>query len=69
MISFPFVIILTAHESAVLAARADSARLAHRDVLRARIILAAAAGSTIAAIAAGVGVHVDTVAQVAQAVR
>ena len=37
------------------------ARTAHRDVLRAQIILAAADGRTNAAIAANLGLHVDTV--------
>ena len=38
-----------------------SVRTGYRDRLRARIVLAAAAGSTNATIAAQVGVHVDTV--------
>jgi transposase len=42
-------------------ARARSVRSEYRDRLRARIVLAAAAGSTNVAIAAQVGVHVDTV--------
>jgi transposase-like protein len=57
----PYQIALTAGEEAVLAARARSARSPYRDRLRARIVLAAAAGSTNVAIAAQVGVHVDTV--------
>jgi transposase len=61
MISSPYVIILTTDDRAELQTRATSARRAHRDVLRARIILAAAAGHPNAAIAAAVGVHVDTV--------
>jgi transposase len=42
-------------------ARARSVRGPYRDRLRAQIVLAAAAGSTNAAIAAQVGAHVDTV--------
>ena len=57
----PYRIALTGEEEAVLAARARSVRLPYRDRLRAQIVLAAAAGSTNAAIAAQVGVHVDTV--------
>jgi transposase len=57
----PYRIALTAAEEPVLAARARSVRGPYRDRLRARIVLAAAAGSTNAAIAAQVGVHVDTV--------
>ena len=45
----------------MLMARARSARGAYRDRLRARIVLAAAAGMTNAAIATHEGVHVDTV--------
>ena len=45
----------------MLANRARSVRGPYRDRLRAQIVLAAAAGSTNAAIAAQVGVHVDTV--------
>jgi len=56
-----YQIALTGEEEAVLAARARSVRGPYRDRLRARIVLAAAAGSTNAAIAAQVGVHVDTV--------
>jgi transposase len=57
----PYRIALTGEEEAVLAARARSVRRPYRDRLRAQIVLAAAAGSTNAAIAAQVGVHVDTV--------
>jgi transposase len=60
MISSPYVIILTTEDRAELQARATSARRPHRDVLRARIVLAAAAGHRNAAIADVVGVHVDT---------
>jgi transposase len=57
----PYRIALTGEEEAVLAARARSVRSPYRDRLRAQIVLAAAAGRTNAAIAAQVGVHVDTV--------
>ena len=45
----------------MLAHRARSVRGPYRDRLRAQIVLAAAAGSTNAAVAGRVGVHVDTV--------
>ncbi len=61
MISSPFVIILSAAEEAVLTARACSTRAEHRVVIRARIVLAAAHGQSNAAIAAEVGMHIDTV--------
>ena len=48
MVSSPFVIILSDEERAVLAARAHSTRSQHRDVVRARIILAAADGTLFA---------------------
>jgi transposase len=57
----PYRIALTAEEESVLMARAWSVRGPYRDRLRAQIVLAAAAGSNNAAIAAQVGVHVDTV--------
>jgi transposase len=57
----PYQIVLSDGEQAVLTARARSVRGAWRDRLRARIVLAAAAGMTNAAIAAHEGVHVDTV--------
>jgi transposase len=56
----PFVIVLTAAEEAVLSARARSGRTEHRDRVRARIVLAAAAGASNAAIAAELGLCVDT---------
>jgi transposase len=56
----PCQIVLSDDEQAVLMARARSVRGAYRDRLRARIVLAAAAGMTNAAIAAREGVHVDT---------
>ncbi len=57
----PYRIALTAEEESVLMARARSVRGSYRDRLRAQIVLAAAADSTNVAIAAQVGVHVDTV--------
>jgi transposase len=57
----PYWIALTGEEESVLMARARSVRGPFRDRLRAQIVLAAAAGSTNVAIAAQVGVHVDTV--------
>ena len=61
IISSPFVIILSAEEHHELTVRASGARAAHRDVVRAQIILAAAEGDSNAAIAADLGLHVDTV--------
>lgn len=60
-ISSPFVILLTAVDEAVLKARARAGRSQHRDVIRARIVLAAAAGTANAVIAADLGVGLDTV--------
>jgi transposase len=57
----PYQIVLSGEEEAVLTARARSVRGQYRDRLRARIVLAAAAGKTNAGIAAELGVHVDTV--------
>jgi transposase len=57
----PYRIALTAEQESVLMVRARSVRGPYRDRLRARIVLAAAAGSNNAAIAAQMGVHVDTV--------
>src|SRR3982751_4983708 len=54
------VIVLTAAEEAVLTVRARSGRTEHRDRVRARIVLAAAAGGSNAAIAAELGLCVDT---------
>lgn len=54
-------IVLTPEDEAVLLARIRAGRTAQRDVLRAKIVMAAAAGETNAAIAAGLGVHLDTV--------
>ena len=61
MICSPLVITLSTTDRADLTTRARSARAAHRDVVRARIVLAAADGQTNAAIAAELGVHIDTV--------
>ena len=61
IISSPFVIILSAEEHQELTCRAHRARTAHRDVIRAQIILSAADRQSNAAIAAEVDVHVDTV--------
>jgi len=57
----PFQIVLSGEEESVLVARVRSVRSEYRDRLRAQIVLAAAAGNHNAAIAARVGVHVDTV--------
>jgi len=61
IISSPYVIILSADEHDELTGRARGARAAHRSVIRARIILAAAEGVANARIAADLGLHVDTV--------
>ena len=61
IISSPYVIILSADEHHELSSRARGARAAHRSVVRARIILAAAEGVSNARIAADLGLHVDTV--------
>ena len=55
------VIVLSPVEETVLTARARAARSEHRDVVRARIVLAAAAGAPNEAIAFGLGMCVDTV--------
>jgi transposase len=57
----PFVIVLTTEERAVLIARVRSGRTEHRDRVRAQIVLTAAARHPNAAIAAGLGLCVDTV--------
>jgi transposase len=61
IISSPYLIILSTEEHAQLTVRANSARDAHRDVIRAHIILAAADGRSNAAIAGRLRLHVDTV--------
>ncbi|OBA92201.1 transposase [Mycolicibacterium mucogenicum] len=55
------IVVLSGVEESVLTARARSSTSAHRDVIRARIVLAAAHGVSNNSIAAGLGVHVDTV--------
>jgi transposase len=57
----PYVVILNDSEEGTLRRVASSARAPHRDVLRARIVLAAARDTPNAQIAATLGVHVDTV--------
>ena len=59
-ITSPFVVVLTAQEHADLTARTRSGRTEHRDRVRARIVLAAAAGASNTAIAAELGLCVDT---------
>src|SRR5215208_6643530 len=61
VMSSPYVITLTPLDESVLQARARSSTAAHRDVVRARIVLAAAECMANTEIAAEVGVHVDTV--------
>jgi transposase len=62
VLSSPFQIVLSAaEEAAALRARAGSARTEYRDFVRARIVLAAAAGGSNASIAAELGRSVDTV--------
>ena len=59
--SSPYQIALSGAEQAVLAARARSVRGSYRDRLRAKIVLAAAAGQNNTAIASEIGVCTDTV--------
>jgi transposase len=59
--SSPFTITLTILDESVLRARARSSTAPHRDVIRARIVLAAADGAANTEIATEVGVHIDTV--------
>jgi len=61
IISSPFVIILSDDERIELTRRVRAARQPYRDVIRARIVLAAADGGTNAGIAADLGLHTDTV--------
>jgi len=56
----PYLVVLSAAERRTLTARARSGRAAHRDVLRARIVLAAAAGTANAQIARWLGICEDT---------
>lgn len=58
--SSPFVIVLTAAEETELTVRARSGRTEYRDRVRARIVLAAATGASNTAIAAELGLCVDT---------
>ena len=60
-VSSPFVIVLSVAEEAVLSARARSGRTEHRDRVRARMVLAAAAGTANTMIAERLRVCVDTV--------
>jgi transposase len=58
----PFRVVLSVEQRSVLTERARSARAAHREVVRARIVLAAAAAGTAnAAIARRLGICIDTV--------
>src|SRR4051812_49862835 len=57
----PYRVVLTDADRRELTARARSQRAAYREVLRARIVLAAGDGTTNAAIARRLGVCVDTV--------
>ena len=59
--SSPFVITVSAADHAVLTARAHALAAPHRDVLRAQIVLACAAGISHPRIAAELGVCEDTV--------
>jgi transposase len=59
-VASPFVIVLTVAEEAMLTLRARSGRTEHRDRVRAQIVLAAAAGTDNATIAAQLGLCVDT---------
>ena len=59
--SSPYQIVLSGEEQAVLAARARSVCGPYRDRLRAKIVLAAAAGQANAAIARQLGVCANTV--------
>src|SRR5690349_25158128 len=54
-------VLLSAGERTTLTRRVRRARTAHRDRLRAQIVLAAARGHPDARIAAGLGISVDTV--------
>jgi len=57
----PYQVVLSAEERAALTARARSERRAHREVLRARIVLTAADGRSNAEIARRLGICIDTV--------
>src|ERR1035438_3678927 len=60
-VSSPYLVVLSGEEEGMLTARARWVRSEYRDRLRARIVLAAAAGKTNAAIAVEAGVGTDTV--------
>ena len=60
-VASPYPVVLSAEDRRVLTARARAERAAHRDVQRARIVLAAADGVATAAIARRLGVCVDPV--------
>ncbi len=57
----PHVVVLCGSDRAVLERWARGSAVPHRQVVRARIVLAAADGAANVAIAARLGVHVDTV--------
>jgi transposase len=57
----PYVVILNDSEEEALRRVANAARASHRDVLRARIVLAAGQDTPNTQSAAALGVHVDTV--------
>jgi transposase len=57
----PYQVVLSAEERRLLTRRSRAERSAHRDVLRARIVLAAADGEANAAIARRLGICCDTV--------
>jgi transposase len=59
--SSPYQIVLSGEEEAVLTARSRSVRGPYRDRLRAKVVLAAAAGQANAAIARKLGMCTDTV--------
>ena len=61
--SSPFTVQLSAEDRAMLEGRAASRNVAHRDVVRARIVLLAAAGARNVDIARRVGVCVDVVSK------
>lgn len=54
-------VVLSPADHAILTARCAAARTEYRDLVRARIVLGAAAGTPNAVIAIEVGVHLDTV--------
>jgi transposase len=60
-IASPYQVVLSAEERRLLTRRSRAERSAHRDVLRARIVLAAADGEANAAIARRLGICCDTV--------